>query len=49
MSELDEKRRVNFIDTINDNQVFITCTDKICLNSDNNKIYKINQGKKYND
>ena len=47
MSELDEKRRTNFINTINNNQVFITCTDKIDINKQFNKIYKINQGKKY--
>ena len=34
MSELDEKRRINFIETINDNQVFITCTDKIDLTAE---------------
>lgn len=47
MSELDEKRRTNFIKTINNNQVFITCTDQIDINKEENKIYKINQGKKY--
>jgi len=47
MSELDEKRRKNFINTINDNQVFITCTDLIELENGKNQTYKIENGKKY--
>lgn len=46
MSELDEHRRENFIKTIQDNQVFITCTDKIVLDETENQIYKIEKGKK---
>ena len=39
MSELDEKRRNNFLESIKDMQVIITCTDKI---NNNNIKYKIN-------
>ena len=50
MSELDEKRRKNFINTIHDNQVFITCTDILELDTEEeNQIYKIKAGKKYTD
>ena len=31
MSELDEKRRYNFLSNIRDTQVLITCTDKFVL------------------
>lgn len=42
MSELDEKRRNSLITNIENNQVIITCTDKINIKSE--KIYKIENG-----
>ena len=43
MSELDSKRRNNFLKYIEDTQVIITCTDKI--NNDNiNKLYYVEDG-----
>ena len=39
MSELDEKRRLNFLENIKGNQVIITCTDKIYLENDSNFYY----------
>ncbi len=45
MSELDEKRRTNFLKNINDTQVLITCTDKINLEKINFKLYNIKSGK----
>ena len=29
MSELDEKRRIHFLEKIKNNQVIITCTEKL--------------------
>lgn len=47
MSELDSKRKENILNTIKDNQVIITCTDKISLeNTEENTVYKIENGKK---
>lgn len=34
MSELDESRRNNFLENIKDNQIIITCTDKIEIDND---------------
>ena len=45
MSELDEKRRKNFIERIKDNQVIITCTDKIEIEGKKIKSFYIKQGK----
>ena len=46
MSELDEKRRTVLLEKIKDNQVIITCTDKIDLrNAKNQKNFKIKNGK----
>ena len=45
MSELDEKRRKNFIERIKDNQVIITCTDKIEIEGKQIKSFNIKQGK----
>ena len=39
MSELDENRRNNLTNAIENNQVFITCTDKILVEEKNNTIY----------
>lgn len=44
MSELDENRREQFINTIKDNQVIITCTDKIEIEKNNKKYYYIENG-----
>ncbi len=43
MSELDEKRRNNFLENIKDTQVIITCTDK--MNIENGKVFYVENGK----
>lgn len=43
MSELDSKRKNNFLDNIYDIQVLITCTDKI--EKENSKVFHIEKGK----
>ena len=43
MSELDEERRKKFISTIKNNQVLITCTDKIEI--ENGQIFYVDNGK----
>ena len=43
MSELDEKRRNSFLENIKENQVIITCTDKIKLSEDC-IVYRIEKG-----
>lgn len=45
MSELDEKRRTNFLNNIKDTQVLITCTDKFMLEKNNFNLYNVNNGK----
>ena len=45
MSELDEKRRKNFLDNIKDTQVLITCTDKFVLEKNNFNLYNVKSGK----
>ena len=45
MSELDEKRRNNFIENIKDTQVIITCTDKLLLKNIEGKIFNVIEGK----
>ncbi|MFR2533890.1 MAG: DNA replication/repair protein RecF [Clostridia bacterium] len=45
MSELDEKRRTNFLSYIKDTQVIITCTDKLEIPNLSYNLYKINKGK----
>ena len=47
MSELDEKRRSNFLNNIKDTQVLITCTDKFVLEKSNFNLYNVNSGKIY--
>ncbi len=47
MSELDEKRRKNFLQNIENTQVIITCTDKIELDKKENKVYNVKSGKIY--
>ena len=44
MSELDEKRRNNFMENIKDTQVIITCTDKLILNDIDAKIFNVVNG-----
>ena len=44
MSELDEKRRNNFMENIKDTQVIITCTDKLLLNNLDAKIFNVING-----
>ena len=44
MSELDEKRRKNFLENIKDTQVIITCTDKLELDNIKYKIYNVKKG-----
>ena len=39
MSELDEKRRKNFLENIKGNQVIITCTDRIFLENETTTFY----------
>ncbi len=43
MSELDEKRRKNFLENIEGNQVIITCTDQININN-KSSIYFVENG-----
>lgn len=45
MSELDEKRRINFLSNIKDTQVLITCTDKFVLEKNKFKLYNVKNGK----
>lgn len=45
MSELDEKRRKNFLEYIRDTQVLITCTDKFVLEKNNLNLYNVKSGK----
>ena len=44
MSELDQKRRKNFVENIENTQVIITCTDKIDENIEK-KMFYVNNGK----
>ena len=45
MSELDEKRRTNFLEFIRDTQVLVTCTDKFVLAKNNFNLYNVKSGK----
>ena len=45
MSELDEKRRTNFLSNIRDTQVLVTCTDKFILEKNNYNLYNVKSGK----
>ena len=45
MSELDEKRRTNFLEYIRDTQVLVTCTDKFVLEKNNYNLYNVVSGK----
>lgn len=44
MSELDKKRRENFLKNIENTQVLITCTDVFTLENKKCKTYQVNQG-----
>ena len=45
MSELDSKRRKNFLDNIQNMQVIITCTDKIGDLNRDYKLFNVKKGK----
>jgi DNA replication and repair protein RecF len=45
MSELDEKRRKNFLENIESTQVIITCTDKINIENLEYNMYNVKNGK----
>ena len=45
MSELDEKRRLNFLNNIKDNQVIITCTEKFEIDNSDVKYFRVEDGK----
>jgi DNA replication and repair protein RecF len=45
MSELDEKRRKNFLENIENTQVIITCTDKINIENLEYNMYNVKNGK----
>ena len=49
MSELDEKRRNNFMENIKDTQVIITCTDKLLINDVDAKIFNVNNGEVFEE
>ena len=44
MSELDEKRIHNLLEKIKQNQVIITCTDKLKIENGNCKFFRIENG-----
>lgn len=44
VSELDESRRMNFLENIKDTQVIITCTDKIELQNEKYKSFNVING-----
>ena len=44
MSELDEKRRKNFLEYIENTQVIITCTDKIENLNREYKLFQVKRG-----
>ena len=45
MSELDEKRKRNFLNTMKNMQIIITCTDEISNKNLNLKKFKVEEGK----
>ena len=45
MSELDKKRIKGFIENIKNNQVLITCTEKINLDTMVYNLYKVSEAK----
>ena len=45
MSELDEKRRLNFLNNIKNNQVIITCTEKFEILNSDLKFFNVENGK----
>jgi len=49
LSELDEKRRKNFMENIKDTQVIITCTDKEFLQGMEGYYFKVHEGKVYKE
>ena len=45
MSELDKKRRKNFLENIKGIQVIITCTDSFKINNTKYRLYKVTNAK----
>lgn len=45
MSELDKERRENFLEDVTENQIIITCTDKLDLKNENKKIFYVENRK----
>ena len=45
MSELDENRRKNFLENLDDTQVIITCTDKFELKNSEYEVFNVKEGK----
>jgi len=45
MSELDKERRENFLEDVTENQIIITCTDKLELKNENKKVFYVENGK----
>ena len=45
MSELDQKRIKGFIKNIKNNQVLVTCTEKINLDNMDYNLYKVEKGR----
>lgn len=45
MSELDEKRRMHFLENIDNTQIIITCTEKFNIENKNFLIYNVKDGK----
>ncbi len=48
MSELDSKRRNNFLENISNTQILITCTEKFTICNKMCKTYSVNNGNVYN-
>ena len=44
MSELDEKRRKNFLENIENTQVIITCTDKLEIENLDYNLFHVKKG-----
>ena len=44
MSELDESRRVRFLENLKDTQVIITCTDKFDLENVDYTLFNVKNG-----
>lgn len=49
MSELDDKRIRKFLENIQNNQVIITCTDKIKLENTKSNFFRVEKGNIYDE